>query len=36
MEAAARADQRVAELLRGKQILKVIPVPGRLINFVVK
>jgi leucyl-tRNA synthetase len=36
LEAAARADARTAELLAGKQIMKVIPVPGRLINFVVK
>jgi leucyl-tRNA synthetase len=36
LEAAARADERIADLLRGKQIVKVIPVPGRLINFVVK
>jgi leucyl-tRNA synthetase len=36
LEAAARADARTAELLAGKQIVKVIPVPGRLINFVVK
>jgi leucyl-tRNA synthetase len=36
MEAAARTDERIAELLSGKQILKVIPVPGRLINFVIK
>ncbi|HEY3392028.1 MAG TPA: class I tRNA ligase family protein, partial [Lacipirellulaceae bacterium] len=36
LEATARADVRTAELLAGKQIVKVIPVPGRLINFVVK
>ena len=36
LEAAARADERIAGLLRGKQIVKVIPVPGRLISFVVK
>ena len=36
LEAAARADERIAELLRGKQIVKVIPVPGRLISFVIK
>ena len=35
-EAAARADERVAELLAGKAIVKVIAVPGRLVNFVVK
>ena len=36
LEAAARADEKVAELLAGKTIVKVIVVPGRLVNFVVK
>ena len=36
MEAAARADARIAELLEGKTVVKVIVVPGRLVNFVVK
>ena len=36
LESAARADERVKELLDGKQIVKVIVVPGRLVNFVVK
>ncbi|MEE9602710.1 MAG: leucine--tRNA ligase, partial [Thermoguttaceae bacterium] len=36
LEAAARADQRIAELLDGKTVVKVIVVPGRLVNFVVK
>jgi leucyl-tRNA synthetase len=36
IEAAARADERTAELLAGKQIAKVIVVPGKLVNFVVK
>jgi len=36
IEAAARADARITELLAGKQIAKVIAVPGRLINFVIK
>lgn len=35
MEAAARADSRVAALLEGQTVRKVIAVPGRLINFVV-
>lgn len=35
-EAAARADARVAELLAGKTVVKVIVVPGRMVNFVVK
>jgi leucyl-tRNA synthetase len=34
--AAAKADPRVAELLEGKQIVKTIVVPGKLVNFVVK
>ena len=36
MEQAARADERIAELLRGKNVVKVIVVPGRMVNFVVK
>ncbi len=36
LEAAARADVRVIELTAGKQIVKVIAVPGRLVSFVVK
>ena len=36
LEAAAAADPRVAELLAGKQIVKVITVPGRMVNFVVR
>ena len=36
LEAAARADERIAGLLDGKTIVKVIVVPGRLVNFVVK
>ena len=36
MEAAARADPRVAEWIEGKEIVKVVVVPGRLVNFVVK
>ncbi len=35
LEEAARSDPRVAELLEGKQIHKVIVVPDRLVNFVV-
>jgi leucyl-tRNA synthetase len=34
--AAARADPRIAELLAGKEIVKTIVVPGKLVNFVVK
>jgi leucyl-tRNA synthetase len=36
IEAAARADDRTAELLTGKQVVKVIVVPGKLVNFVIK
>src|SRR5262245_11446630 len=36
LEAAARADAKIAELLVGKTIVKSIIVPGRLVNFVVK
>ena len=35
-EQAARADPRIAELLAGKTVVKVIVVPGRLVNFVIK
>ena len=36
LEAAARSDPRIAELLAGKTLLKTIVVPGRMVNFVVK
>jgi leucyl-tRNA synthetase len=36
LEAAARADERIAEQLAGKQVLKTIVVAGRLVSFVVK
>jgi leucyl-tRNA synthetase len=36
IEAAARADSHIAELLAGKNVAKVIVVPGRMVNFVVK
>ena len=35
LEAAARADERVATLLDGKEVRRVIAVPGRMVNFVV-
>jgi len=35
LEAAARADERIAALLEGASIRKVVVVPGRLVNFVV-
>ena len=34
-EAAARADAKVAELLAGATVRKVVVVPGRMVNFVV-
>jgi len=35
LEAAARADAKVAEQLAGKTVRKVVVVPGKLVNFVV-
>ncbi|MFO0951856.1 MAG: leucine--tRNA ligase [Isosphaeraceae bacterium] len=34
LEAAARADERIAALLEGKTVKKVIVRPGKLVNFV--
>ncbi|MBC7856135.1 MAG: leucine--tRNA ligase [Pirellulaceae bacterium] len=34
--AAARAEPRIAELLSGKEVVKTIVVPGKLVNFVVR
>jgi len=36
LEAAAKSDERIAELLAVQQVVKTIVVPGRLVNFVVK
>ncbi|MFO0870318.1 MAG: leucine--tRNA ligase [Pirellulales bacterium] len=36
IEEAARTEPRIVELLTGKTIVKVVVVPGRLVNFVVK
>jgi len=36
LEALARANARVAEYLAGAEVLKVIAVPDKLVNFVVK
>ncbi len=36
VQAAALADERIARHVEGKQIVKVIHVPNRLMNFVVK
>ena len=35
-EAAARNDAKIAETLEGKSIVKVVVIPGKLVNFVVK
>ena len=34
VEAAARAEPRVAALLDGRPVRRVVVVPGRLVNFV--
>jgi len=36
LEAAARADEVVQKNLDGKTVVKVVTVPGRMVNFVVK
>jgi leucyl-tRNA synthetase len=36
LELAARNHEKIHELLEGKQIVKAIVIPGRLVNFVVK
>ena len=36
VKAAAAADPKIAELLAGKRIVKVVAVPGRLVNFVLE
>jgi leucyl-tRNA synthetase len=36
MKAAAAADPKIAEQLAGKSIAKVVAVPGRLVNFVLR
>jgi leucyl-tRNA synthetase len=35
-EAAARVDTKVAEILADKTVIKVIVIPGRMVNFVTK
>ena len=35
LESAVRTDEKVAAMLKGKEIKKVIVVPGKLVNFVV-
>ncbi|MBI2708663.1 MAG: leucine--tRNA ligase [Actinobacteria bacterium] len=34
VEAAARCDERIAALLAGREVARVVVVPGRLVNFV--
>ncbi|HCS52889.1 MAG TPA: leucine--tRNA ligase [Planctomycetaceae bacterium] len=36
MESAAKVDETIIQQLEGKQIVKTICVPGRMVNFVVK
>ncbi len=36
LEQAAKSELKIAELLAGKEIVKVIVVPGRLVNIVIK
>ena len=36
LESLARADAKVAEHLSGKKVVKVIIIPGKMVNFVVK
>jgi leucyl-tRNA synthetase len=36
LESLARSDAKIAEQLAGKNVVKVIVVPGRMVNFVVK
>ena len=36
LETAARSDPKVTEYLNDKQVVKVVVVPGRMVNFVVK
>jgi leucyl-tRNA synthetase len=36
MKAAALADERVKSRIEGKTLVKVIVVPGKLVNLVVK
>jgi leucyl-tRNA synthetase len=36
LERAAREDEKIVEILSGSNVVKVVVVPGRLVNFVVK
>ena len=36
LKAAALADERVQEVLQGKELIKAIPIPGKMVSLVVK
>ncbi len=36
MQEIAAADPKIAELLHGKSVVKVVAVPGRMVNFVIR
>ena len=36
MQSTAEADEQVQKQIAGKQVVKVIAVPGRMVNFVVR
>ncbi|MFP6658801.1 MAG: hypothetical protein VB853_11530, partial [Pirellulales bacterium] len=36
LEAAAQADEKIQQALRGQTVVKIIVVPGRMVNFVTK
>ena len=36
LQALALADPKIRESVEGKQVIKVVVVPGRLVNYVVK
>jgi leucyl-tRNA synthetase len=36
LEKTARSDEKIVPLLEGKQIVKTVVVPGRMVNFVVR
>jgi leucyl-tRNA synthetase len=36
LQAVAEADENVKKLIEGRVVVKVIAVPGRMVNFVVR
>ena len=36
IQAAAEADETIQKNLEGKTVVKVVAVPGRLVNFVIR